>query len=554
MQDQNRTSEGLKETLLTSVRSTGFWSAVAGIVGLVAAAGGGILLLLIDELRNFSISVLIIGLVLLFLALVLSPRAVAIFMVGRQGRYGGNVIVMTVAFFAIAVLVNFLLFRNPTRVDITATRVFTLAPQSRQILENLAIPVRANAFFVPGDTRSTFARQQAEDLLNEFQRRSNNFTYRFIDPELNRPLALKYNVTEYPTIVFEDLNTEKQQAINIFTEPDFITAILIATGVEQKKVYYLTGHKEAASTRDFLTGNVQDEGLDFAISGMQRDNYAVLPLNLKQDGRIPEDAAVVVIAGPQQELDEQEKEALVNYIKNGNGKSENTSGGRLVMLFDPKTPQSWLDLLATWGITLGNDNIADAVSSVAGQMLTPLVQRANAQFFTSDIPIANPVGVTFFPAVTSVETVVPREDIPFYIRITPLAFTTPASWLESDPEKVNYDPGTDRRGPFVVAMVIEASGVLDETERHLPAKLVIFGDSDFAKNRFFASNDNADLFLNSINWLAEDYDIISVRPKVVPFRELVVNKRERDFIKWSSWLLPPSVMLVIGAVVWWRRR
>ena len=132
--------------------------------------------------------------------------------------------------------------------------------------------------------------------------------------------------------------------------------------------------------------------------------------------------------------------------------------------------------------------------------------------------------------------------------------TTPASWLETNAEEVNYDPGEERLGPFPVVVAVEASGTIDETLRHPTTKIVVFGDSDFAKNKFFSSSDNADLFLNSVNWLAGDYDLISIRPKVFPFRELVVTTRERDFIKWSSWFVPPMIMLIIGAVVWWRRR
>ncbi len=83
---------------------------------------------------------------------------------------------------------------------------------------------------------------------------------------------------------------------------------------------------------------------------------------------------------------------------------------------------------------------------------------------------------------------------------------------------------------------------------------MVFGDSDFAKNKFFSSSQNGDLLLNSVNWLAADFELISIRPKLAPFRELVVNTRERDFIKWSSWFLPPAVMVVLGGIVWWRRR
>ncbi len=552
--------DSLKDLVLSSLQSTGFWSFVAAVVGVVALVAGGAMYFTVEELREFSVSVIVIGIVLVFLALVLSPRAIAIFLVGRQGRYGSNIVVLTIAFFIIVLLVNFLLYRNPTRVDVTATRIFTLSEQTVQILEGLDGLVRANAFFVPSDTRSAAAQQQAEDMLNEFTRRSNMFSYRFVDPELQRSVAQQYGVDSFPAIVFEDLEDGTIQNVQSFTEQDFVTSILIVTGAEQKIVYYLTGHDEAGSTRDVLSGAIdEDNGLDYAIGGMQRDNYRVLPLNLKQEAIVPEDAALVVIAGPKQDLDQEEFEALDAYLK---------GGGRMIALFDPATPDTFNFLVAQWGLLLATRDprtnkplsIADAVSNVAGEELTPLLQKANVQYSTSTspttpgIPIADQIDVTFFPEATAIDRLIPVEETPPFVRILPIAMTTPASWLESNTEEVNFDAGEERLGPFPVAVVVEATGTIDESLRHPGTKFVVFGDSDFAKNKFFASSDNADLFLNSVNWLADDYELISIRPKVFPYRELVVTTRERDFIKWSSWFVPPVIMLIIGAVVWWRRR
>ena len=545
-------SDSFSDVLISSVRSAGFWSVIAAIVGVIAFIAGGILFLTIDEIRDFSIIVLVIGLVLLLLALVLSPRAVAMFLVGRQSRYGSNVLVMTVAFFVIIILINFLVFRNPTRVDVTATRVFTLAPQTIQVLEELDTTVRANAFFVPGSNNSAVVQQQTEDLLNEFARRSNNFNYRFIDPELRRAVAEQFNVTSYPAIVFEDVARGTQQSVVTFTEQGFITGILVSTGVEQKIVYYLTGHQEAAITRDIATGNVEDSGFDFALQGMQRDNYIVRPLNLTQFGQVPGDAAVLIIAGPKQDMDSSEQEALTEYIKDG---------GRVVALFDTNTPESFVNLIEQWGVTLGGYNVADAVSNVAGEALTPLVQKANGQYIpnSAGIGITDQIDVTFFPEVTAIIQTLSPDDMPPQITVIPLALSTPASWLETNPEEVEFDVTEDALGPFTLVAVVQARGTVDQDPADAfssgeEAKLVIFGDSDFARNRFFFSHDNADLLLNSVNWLAEDYDLISIRPKLFPFRELVVNTREREFIKWSSWFFPPAVMLLLGTVVWWRRR
>ena len=174
---QDQGGENVKDFLLNSFKSAGFWSFVTAVVGVLALVVGGALFATIKETRDFSLSVVIIGLVLLFLALVLSPRAIAIFLGGRQGRFGGNVVVMTAAFFVIIVLVNFLLFRSPTRVDVTATRVFTLSDDTQRILDSLDGGVKAHAFFIPTAASTVSAEQQVKDLLNEFERRSNNFSF-----------------------------------------------------------------------------------------------------------------------------------------------------------------------------------------------------------------------------------------------------------------------------------------------------------------------------------------------------------------------------------------
>ena len=538
--------------LLDTLKSAGFWSAIGAVVGVIATIAGIVLFLTIDELRNFSISVLIVGLVLLFVALVLSPRAVAIFMAGRQGRYGANVAIMTVAFFAIIILINFLMYLSPQRIDVTATRVFTLSQQTIKVLDSLEGPVRANAFFVPADDQTALARQQAEDLLNEFSRRSGDFTYRFIDPELNRSVAVKYDVSEFPVVVFEDIDTGAQQGVFNLTEQDFVTGILVATGTAQKHVYYLTGHGEASVTRQ-ITGETDDDGFDFAIQGMQRDNYRVFPLNLKQDGAVPSDAAVLVIPGPKQDLDDAELQALVNYLG---------GGGKLLVLLDPDAPQTYRQLIALWGINVGSDPVADLISNVAGEAKSPMIQRTNAQFSASaltGVQIADHINNVFFTDATTTLPVIPLEDFPQFIQYSWLARTTPASWVETHPEETVYNPGEDVQGPLDVASVVQAGGslggqlVISENPNTV-AKLVVIGDSDFARNKFFFQSDNANLLLNSVNWLAEDYELIAIRVPPIPVRELVLNQRERNFIKWTGWFFPPTLMLVIAAGVWWRRR
>ena len=388
-------------------------------------------------------------------------------------------------------------------------------------------------------------------MLNEFTRRSGKFTYRFVDPELNRSVAERYNVTNYPVVVFENLTTDTLEDVYTLTEQDFVTALLVATGVDQKKIYVLTGHQEAGITRDPLTLQTDLEGFDLALNGMQRDNYAVRPLNLRQDPKVPEDAAAVVIPGPKSDLTEDEENAITEYLVNG---------GDIAFLLDPDTPDSFRRVLASWGLLLAPNRVADLISNVAGEATTPMAQRSNGQFTSSgitNIPIADRIDVVFFADATAVQPVLPPDEIPPFMTYSPLILTTPASWLETDAEEVKYDAEEDIRGQFHLMSVLETGASLTGqvvSGEDGTARLVVFGDSDFARNKFFFQSDNSNLLLNTVNWLAEDYNLIDIRPRIVVYRELVLNQREREFIKWSSWFFPPALMLILGAVVWWRRR
>ena len=140
--------ETYKSILISSVKSPGFWSLVLGATGIAAIVIGGGINLAFSALSDLSLWVLLAGSLLVFLALILSPRSIAIFLVGRKGRYGTNVAIMTIAFFIILLIVNFLMYRSPNRIDVTATRVFSLSEQTLQILDGLDNEVVANAFFV----------------------------------------------------------------------------------------------------------------------------------------------------------------------------------------------------------------------------------------------------------------------------------------------------------------------------------------------------------------------------------------------------------------------
>ncbi|MBI2907916.1 MAG: GldG family protein [Chloroflexi bacterium] len=534
--------------LLAAIRS--MWSGASavlvflGALGLVAAVAAGIMYLLLPELRAYVATMLGLGILFMLIFLVGAFNQVKRAMLGRRGRYSTNTMVMIAAFIAIAVMVNFLGARNFTRFDVTAAGQYSLAPQTVKVLSELTDPVHAVGFFTPGDPNG----ENAATLLKEYTFRTDKFTFELVDPEANPSTARNYAIKDYGVVVFE--SGQRRQQVTAAGEQGFTGALLKVTGKQQKRVYFLTGHDE----RNFADGS--PDGYSLALKGLQADNYEVAPLSLATTAAVPEDAAALVIAGPKKPLLEAEVKPLQDYLNNK---------GKVLMLLEPNPPEDMVKLLAPWGVVLDKGSVIDQTSFVYPDAATPAAQRP--QYLPSQI--TKDLDTTFFPSATSVgisPDLVKQQENKKVVTVTvsPLALTTPNSWFVKsyDPKKdPPYDAATDKKGPLALAVSVEATAALPDLPVKPPegvkerkTRVVVVGDSDFASNQYFYSLGNSDLFLNSINWLSGEEELISIRPKPPAFRRMVVTQAGWRWIVYSSIALLPLAVAAAGALNWWRRR
>ena len=531
------------------------------IVGAVALLGGFALWLWADDLRTYGTYLMIAGGVILAVAALFGSVNIREALSGQRGRFAINAILMVAAFTGIVVFVNFISFHNVARADLTASKQFSLALQTAQVLENLNQNVHAVAFFVPERQDQAANQQLADDLMFEFERRSSRtFTYEFIDPESDPSRAELYELSQFPSIVFQAEDSGQAVVLNVppLSEQDLTSMLLIVTGEQQKKVYFVTGHGE----KDAINPDPEDgQGFAFAARGVLADSYTVDTLNLAQVGIIPEDAAVLVFPGPSRNMSIQEFDSYDAWLKNG---------GRAIFLVDPPAPNSVRTLLEPWGIAVGDSTIVDPGSSLFGDIRSPLIQSGHYNLQTN---ITRDLDTVLLPQSTPIEINVEPEKVPPWVEYIPLARSTVLSWKTNSPESETFNPAAgDQIGPYNLGVVVHACGIVgEEIDTVLrvagrsrecvseegtrgPTTLAIFGDSDFAGNRYAPYSTNLDFFLNAVNYVAEDYDLISIRPKPFAFRELVVTSQEFDFIRFSSWFLLPAAIGMASIAVWWRRR
>ncbi|MBM2826131.1 MAG: transp aux protein [Dehalococcoidia bacterium] len=514
----------------------GPFSLITGTLGLAAIVLSALLYLLLPELQDANRTLLGVGLILLTIFFLGAFEQVKAALMARQARYGTNVTVMVIAFVGIGVAVNFVAANNPKRFDVTASRQFTLARQTVNILKSLDKPIKVTGFFTP-DPPGQASQQGAENLLKEYAYYSGGkISYEFIDPEAKPAVAREYEIRDYGALVF-DYDGRRRQVLGI-GEQDFTGAILSITGKEQKKIYFLSGHGE--HDPEGSEGN----GYSQADQGLRADNYNVGIVDISVASRIPDDAAVLIVAGPQKDLVEREMAPLENYI---------LRGGRVLFMVDPNPPASWRNLLAKWGLKLEDGRIIDQRSFANPDVATPAAQRD--QYYLTQI--TKDLATTFFPGAAGLSLDIPEDDRE-NISIVPMIVTSFLSWLETDSQQVAYNEGTDTRGPLPLAVTVEAKAPIGGRPQSASgaevSRFVVFADSDFASNEFFYSLGNSDLFLNTVNWLAAQEELISIRPKPPEFRRIVVTQRAWNWILYSSILFLPGVVIMAGAVSWWRRR
>ena len=148
-----------------------------------------------------------------------------------------------------------------------------------------------------------------------------------------------------------------------------------------------------------------------------------------------------------------------------------------------------------------------------------------------------------------------------------LAQTSPHSWAEKGQVEgtIEFNEGQDVGGPVSLAVVVTAevekttaepdsTGGEDGTADKSTARLVVFGDSDFASNAYFALSGNSDLFLNTVSYLAEEEDLIAIRPKSPDTRRVALTFSQSRSIFWFSVVFMPAFVLVVGLTVWWKRK
>jgi ABC-type uncharacterized transport system involved in gliding motility auxiliary subunit len=466
----------------------------------------------------------------------------------RSTKYASNYVISLILVIAVVSGLNYLGQKHTKRFDTTSGGRYSLAPQTVQILGKLAGDVDIKAFYPGGDDT------RVKELLLEYKTRSKRIRYNFVDPDKQPDLAKQYGVTSYGTaqnpfsgdqikfgtivISYQNRKEKIEKRSEEVQEEDLTNAIVKVCRSETKKIYFVQGHGEKDPS------DTDQRGYSETQKAMESQGYAVATVNLAGEGKVPADAKVLVIAGPTKEPFAQELQFVNDFLNKGSGS--------VFLLLDPQPAPSLEAFLKAWGVKVDNDVVLDV--SGAGRLMGtgpsyPLVFKYESHKITDRFNT-----MTFFPFTRSIQ---PDKTIPQGITVEPLFKSNENSWGETNlnEPKISFDPGKDLKGPLPLAVAVTKE--IKPPSNDAPAakaRMVVTGTSNFPINAYFPQQGNGNLFLNMVSWLAQDEDLISIRPKPVEDRRILLSQSQLSTLRLITIIVLPAAALIIGIVVVRNRR
>jgi ABC-type uncharacterized transport system involved in gliding motility auxiliary subunit len=478
---------------------------------------------------------------------------------GRQIRYGGNAFLVVAAVLGILGALNYLAFRRNKTWDLTKGQRHSLSDQTKKILQGLSQDVTIRYF-----QRSTAPELlSGQEHMKTFQAASPRIKVEFVDPVKSPGQAQEYDVRgPWPILVVE--RGSKREKVTNDSEQDLTNALIKVTRDSRKTVCFAEGEGE----RDIDDGG--DRGFSGLKAALVKSQYETQKVLLVREGKVPPACTVLVVAGPETDLLPQVAGAVRDYVR---------QGGKALVLAEPemKVPTPNLTaLLKEWNLEAGRDVVVDV--SGMGQIFntgpyTPIVAEYPYHELTKDFRV-----MTAFHTARSLEAGKANVE---GVTAQNVIETSPASWAETDlalKQPVEMNEGKDRRGPVPLGAVATVRATPGASPAPAPSpsssllpspspspdtaapdkkaegRVAAFGDADFASNQLLGFQGNQDFALNAVAWLAEDPDLISIRPREPDDQRMFLTAQQQWYMNILALLLLPGLFVVLGIVSWWRRR
>jgi ABC-type uncharacterized transport system involved in gliding motility auxiliary subunit len=450
----------------------------------------------------------------------------------RQTKYAAYATVYILIVIAGVAIANILMNRYNKSFDATANKRYSLSDQTAKIVKGLKQDATITFF----DQSGSFA--HAKDLLSQYTDLSSKVHVDYIDPDKKPQEAREAGIKNYGTALVQ-IGDKKEEAKSL-TEEGITGAFIRVLKNKTRTVCFVVGSGEHQIDDSERNGYSQFKDL------VGKDNYQAKSIDLLQKAEVPADCTALVIGGPTRDYQQPEVDAIKKYVE---------GGGRALFMLDPPLKIGRSDiadndaltgLLQSWGVTMDKNLILDL--NPIGQLAGLGPQVALVTSYDSQPIVSGMKGTaTGFPLSRSME--IKNGDKTTVQKMFDSSGSSLATNNLSSPAVDPNDP-KNKKGPLTIA----AAGTYNTDKQDSQGRFVVVGSSSWAANSFIKFNGNGDLALNTIDWLASDEDLISIRPKQEEDRRITMTRAQLNWVRITSQFLLPLFAVFAGISVWWRRR
>ena len=448
----------------------------------------------------------------------------------RQTKYAAYATLYILVMLAVVTVANVLANRYDKSFDATSNKRYSLSDQTVKIVKGL----KQGATITYFGQVSSFS--EAKDKLEMYGKLSPKVHVEYVDPDKNPQAARQAGIKNYGTTIVR-IGTRTNEAKST-SEEDVSGAIIRDLKNTSRTVCFVTGSGEHRIEDSERSGYSRFKDL------LAKDSYETKAISLLEKPEVPADCTVVVVGGPTADYQQPEVDAIKNYLE---------AGGRALILLDPPLKfgrpvvadnDAFSAVLADWGVTAEKDVILDPVGQAVG--LGPQVVLVTAY---DPHAIVNDMKGTATAFPLSRSLAIKNGAKTTVEKLFSSSKSSVASTKLDSPEIDPRDP-KNKQGPMIIA----AAGNYQTGKENSQGRFVVIGSSYWATNSFVTQIGNPDFAVNTINWLASDEDLISIRPKDNDDRRINLTESQQKWMIITSQFLLPLFVVIAGITVWWRRR
>jgi ABC-type uncharacterized transport system involved in gliding motility auxiliary subunit len=466
---------------------------------------------------------------------------------------------------------NYLGWKYYQRFDWTRTDLYTLSEKSESLMTTLDRKIEAIVFM--GPDQPLF--DSVVELLSRYEAASPDFSMRIVDPARNlveaQSFVDRFELSQIDVVVLDsgddrriveaaDLAEYDYSGLQFGQGPEmkgfkgeqaFTGAILELIEETKPRILFTTGHGELRL--DEFSGR----GLSQVADLLRQDNFDIEEWQSLGKAAVPDDTALIAIAGPTTGFLEPELAALATYLD---------GGGRAIILLDPVVSDGAMvttgleELLEMYGVEVGDDIVVDPANPIPFYGPETIFVEAYGEHTTTR-SLAEAAVPVIVPLARSVGSTGEDGDRGM---VTELLLTSTDGWGETGLDALDrVERGADDvAGPVSIGVAVEAGGVPDgalgeEGDGRDPtaaARLIVIGDSDFATNGQLMNVGNTELTLNAFNWLVKREALVGIPPKLTEQVRLNLSGSQLRAISWLVFGILPGLSILAGSVVYVKRR